>query len=116
MDPELKAKWVAALRSGEYQQGKKTLLNTSNGTYCSLGVLCRVMGLPNDTIEKFGELNELYHRPLDDVDEEMPSVAEKCGLDGKMPISGHHEAILMIMNDDRQLSFSKIADYIEENI
>ena len=42
MDPELKAKWVAALRSGEYKQGRDVLHNNKSNTYCCLGVLCRV--------------------------------------------------------------------------
>lgn len=39
MNKEVKAKWVAALRSGEYKQGKGRLKNINN-EYCCLGVLC----------------------------------------------------------------------------
>ena len=38
MNPEIKAQWVAALRSGEYKQGQGRL-NGSLG-FCCLGVLC----------------------------------------------------------------------------
>jgi hypothetical protein len=38
MNPEIKARWVAALRSGEYQQTTGNL-RTENG-FCCLGVLC----------------------------------------------------------------------------
>jgi hypothetical protein len=38
MNPEIKARWVAALRSGEYQQGKGKL--NQGGAMCCLGVLC----------------------------------------------------------------------------
>jgi hypothetical protein len=38
MDPEKKGKWVAALRSGEYEQGTGSLNN--GGKFCCLGVLC----------------------------------------------------------------------------
>jgi len=38
MDPAVKAQWVAALRSGEYQQGK-AVLRSRNGGFCCLGVL-----------------------------------------------------------------------------
>ena len=34
--------WVAALRSGEYEQGKD-LLRAGNNTYCCLGVLVDVL-------------------------------------------------------------------------
>jgi len=38
MNPEVKAKWVAALRSGEYKQGTDHL-RTNAGCFCCLGVL-----------------------------------------------------------------------------
>ena len=39
MKPEVKAKWIAALRSGKYKQGKK-FLNKEGTRFCCLGVLC----------------------------------------------------------------------------
>lgn len=39
MNPEIKAKWLAALRSGEYKQGRGYLQN-GKGEFCCLGVLC----------------------------------------------------------------------------
>lgn len=44
IDPDVKAKWVAALRSGEYRQGKK-MLKTPEGSYCCLGVYCAITGV-----------------------------------------------------------------------
>ena len=38
MNPEIKAQWVAALRSGEYEQGTEYLHR--GDTFCCLGVLC----------------------------------------------------------------------------
>jgi hypothetical protein len=40
MNPEVKAKWVAALRSGEYVQSDARVLNDGAGSFCCLGVLC----------------------------------------------------------------------------
>lgn len=42
MDAELKARWIAALRSGDYAQGKGKLGRREFGAheYCCLGVLC----------------------------------------------------------------------------
>lgn len=42
MNQEIKEKWVAALRSGEYKQAAGALkVNTKEGpAYCCLGVLC----------------------------------------------------------------------------
>ncbi len=44
MDKIIKAKWVEALRSGEYKQGKGVLRGSdmTKPTYCCLGVLCDV--------------------------------------------------------------------------
>ncbi len=40
MDPGIKAKWLAALRSGEFTQGRNYL--AMGATYCCLGVLCEL--------------------------------------------------------------------------
>lgn len=42
-DKELKSKWVAALRSGEFVQGKYCLKTEESPRHCCLGVLCEVM-------------------------------------------------------------------------
>ena len=42
MDKKLKAKWVKALRSGEYKQGKGYL--EDRGKFCCLGVLADAVG------------------------------------------------------------------------
>lgn len=38
MNPEIKAQWVADLRSGEFEQGQNYL--NADGKLCCLGVLC----------------------------------------------------------------------------
>ncbi len=40
--PEVKVRWLAALRSGQYQQGKGRLRSEDN-EYCCLGVLCDLL-------------------------------------------------------------------------
>ena len=44
LDPAFKAKWVAALRSGDYQQGTGNL--DDMGKFCCLGVACRLTDIP----------------------------------------------------------------------
>lgn len=43
MKKELAMKWIEALRSGNYKQGKQFL--NKNEKYCCLGVLCEIEGL-----------------------------------------------------------------------
>lgn len=40
--PEHKAKWLTALRSGDYKQGQNRL-RTAQDEYCCLGVLCEIL-------------------------------------------------------------------------
>ena len=44
MDRALRDRWVAALRSGDYKQGRVYLHNSEGDTWCCLGVLCDVAG------------------------------------------------------------------------
>jgi hypothetical protein len=54
MDKEIKEKWLKALRSGEYKQGRNLLYQSKiDGTeerYCCLGVLCDVLNVPREEI------------------------------------------------------------------
>jgi hypothetical protein len=50
MNPEIKSRWIEALRSGEYEQTKS---NLSDGLgYCCLGVLCEI-AIEDDVVSKF---------------------------------------------------------------
>lgn len=45
MNPDVKAKWIAALRSGNYKQAKHRLRiehTDGSASYCCLGVLCEL--------------------------------------------------------------------------
>lgn len=47
MNPEVKQRWLAALRSGKYKKGRGTLRQTSRipflpDKFCALGVLCEI--------------------------------------------------------------------------
>ena len=99
MDKKLKAKWVKALRSGKYKQGREYLY--ANFSYCCLGVLCRVAGLKKEQLHE--------HVLLGDVDM------------GKLLPSATMMK-LTIMNDGEDSygtgahSFREIADYIEKRL
>ena len=92
MDAELKAKWVAALRSGKYEQGPLFLRNGES--YCCLGVLCDVLdpnGWPEDHCLALTTL-------------------DATGLSG-MEVSN-----LVHLNDTLGYPFNTIADWVEANL
>jgi len=91
MDAQLKAKWVEALRSGEYKQ--TTEVFQRDGGFCCLGVLCDVAGKP---------------ALLDDEGGNWAFVDTEAGL---ASVSWR----LATMNDEGA-SFAEIADYIEQNL
>ena len=56
MDAEIKRKWVEALRSGNYQQGRNHLHRDNK--FCCLGVLCQI------TTGKMGYEQTRKHFPV----------------------------------------------------
>lgn len=102
LDPEFKAKWVAALRSGEYKQGRMSLRNRDG--YCCLGVACLVAGVDDTEIEEYDEFIVSRHAAR------RPVLHPLMG-DGEYPIPAN----LSKMNDSENKTFIDIADYIEQN-
>lgn len=102
MDKDLKARWVAALRSGEYTQGRARLRSAVN-TYCCLGVLCEVMGEPAVS-DVDGYLYDGQSLWLSD------GLVDESGISN----AGHSEC--MRLNDAEKASFADIASYIEREL
>lgn len=112
MDPELKARWVAALRSGDYQQVRGWLRATrSDGQlgFCCLGVLCEVAGLRRSV---GGESHSFYPELVERTPgcdnwrsrfELLFGIPERVGVD------------LATQNDSGR-EFPETADWIEENL
>lgn len=117
VNKEVIRKWVQALRSGEYKQGKD-MLKGSDGCFCCLGVLCD-LAVKEDVIASretdkdgytfFGRENEEYVLPSDVVD--------WVGLDSDNPdisdTNGKRDAITF-WNDTVGKSFIELADMIEK--
>lgn len=105
MDKKIKAKWVEALRSGKYQQGKLSLRTTTKAAdkFCCLGVLC-------DVVQP-----ESWHRTtagwFNDGSQSQLPYELRIALGIKSVTQVH----LIDMNDTGA-RFSEIADYIEENL
>jgi hypothetical protein len=115
MNPEIRAQWCAALRSGEYEQGKEALYDGEG--FCCLGVLC-------DLAFKAGAIPE----PEYDEDEEarlwrydgrsdyLPdSVKGWAGLAAQNPavMTPTGREPLATVNDEDGLNFAQIADLID---
>jgi hypothetical protein len=129
MNPEIKKDWVAELRSGKYEQGANYLHNIDQGTYCCLGVLCKMAteaGVTRvQTTESFefvGVAEYGVGTPNSSVSVLPKEVQEWAGLDGENPViegvdmgEGDDSTSLAYMND-HGATFAYIADLIEENL
>lgn len=117
MNQEVKQKWVAALRSGEYTQGQGSLKNAKS-EYCCLGVLCDVAkreGLA--VIEKYLPFEGLYTFDGDMTFLPM-SVENWAQLSTEAPyvLVGAGMERLDHLNDSGDFSFDQIADLIEASL
>lgn len=107
LNKEFIQKWIEALRSGRYDQGRGAL-NRDN-KFCCLGVVCDISDLgqwesPEDgfTIEYVVGINR-------DAAKLPISVMGLIGID--RAIQSH-----LIQMNDSGMSFKEIADYLEELI
>jgi hypothetical protein len=120
MNKRMKKKWVTALRSGEYEQGKDHLVTVDqDGTerFCCLGVLCNL-----STEAGYGEWSEMNGVPEFQGETGVfpRDVADKYGLTcfGEIPgdaviYKGRSHPTLVSLND-AGAPFSFIDDVIEE--
>jgi hypothetical protein len=124
MNPEVKEKWLTALRSGDYAQGKGKLERVVDGQskYCCLGVLCdlavkagittRTDPITNGTLAHYGEMFDNFPPQV---------VVEWAGIGTSNPnvLIPEREGELSRatnlaeLNDEKNYTFSQIADVIE---
>lgn len=118
MNPEWKAKWVAALRSGNYQQGSGDLRHDDR--FCCLGVLCDLVDPTKwDDIDRYEDADSY---PPDDVLRIVGLEIADCHQlahlnDGEWVASGHPLQDFEKYDEDedhvRPQSFEEIANVIE---
>jgi hypothetical protein len=112
MNPQIKQKWVDALRSGDYQQGRN-YLRTDNG-FCCLGVLCDLYGKENNV--EWNLANNGHNYEFQDMESYLPSSVRKwAGVEGCNPHINDGESTLVRLNDSGS-TFEQIADVIEEQL
>ena len=126
MNPEIKHRWVNALRSGKYNQGEHLLQNKS-GAFCCLGVLCDLYSKEKGV--KWETPNKDLHPEIYGISDVLPSpVMEWAGLkecDPNVEIDGTYHGLAFLndgeyFNSDsgefEYFSFSRLADIIEEQL
>lgn len=117
MKPDVKEKWLAALRSGKYRQGTgylKYQVNDGTIRHCCLGVLCEIAIQEHAILEKFSnEPTDLHFFPIGAANAVLPwSVARWAGLTECNPAVPNHET-LASLNDDSD-DFDLVIETIEE--
>lgn len=113
MTSQLKAKWVAALRSGDFTQGFG-YLNRGNKQFCCLGVLCEVAGVRKELQSTHPSArgdDVPYGYWLEDKLGTLLRLGQVGGAFGQL--DDNH---LLHLNDSRAWSFEKIAEWIETNV
>lgn len=125
MNPDVRATWVAALRSDRFRQGTGRLTRLDEdgrAAHCCLGVLCELAveaGVPVEVSERRWRDDEPRERDYDGQDNYPPSsVLDWAGLDERNPRVVYQGSPLSLsdLNDSVELSFRGIADLVEEQL
>jgi len=110
-------KWVKALRSGKYKQGKEYLKREDR--YCCLGVLCELTGNKFVKMDWYDKENVYYIKKSKGNEETTlsPSIMKKVGMcsdkGDNYNLDSNHSS-LVDMNDSGK-SFKQIANYIKKH-
>lgn len=123
MNPAIKAEWIAALRSGEYVQGKDYLRTKGNDDgkvkHCCLGVLCELAvkhGVIGPAVYAGGGAYDFGGT----VFKLPPAVMDWAGIEsltaiyGDVPLSDLDACNELTQDNDSGKSFNEIADIIEK--
>lgn len=140
MKKEIKERWVAALRSGEYAQTRQRLADDDG--FCCLGVLCEIAEQDQVVIKSGSGGRFMYTSKVDTEDCELsilPMAVADWAEFGSNPVldvplkffseeqiakvndqdrifDGRIRSSLAELNDYFHFDFNKIADVIEEAV
>ena len=134
MNAEIKARWLAALRSGDYVKTRGRLHRIEDSVddfgilesgYCCLGVLCDLAKADNIVVEyqADSDSNASTFGCTDNSEDLSRTTLPECvvewsGVSADFP-SVHrlgHDETLAYINDRPDTTFEQIADLIEEQL
>lgn len=107
MEKQRLNEWIAALRSGDWEQGSGTL-QCGDGSFCCLGVLCDLIDA--DAWEKGNDGYVSWNGACGD----LTQVSFSCVPDDYF-LAEDLQNTLIGMNDQQGASFDDIANYLEAN-
>lgn len=107
--------WVAALRSGKYQQGLSALRRVDN-TFCCLGVACEIAGVPCVLSEGDHKMVTYFYGAERRTGALPAEAQEWLGIDTSNPLVNYYGGVRLLysLNDSEHLTFPEIADLIEQ--
>lgn len=123
MNLEIRARWLAALRSGAYVQGSEALHDVNaagRATFCCLGVLCELAWEDNVVTRFVNEHGFVTYGASGETAVLPDEVATWAGLSSHdptvagFPLSGWNDGI--IHHQLEPVDFDRIADLIEEHL
>lgn len=119
MNQEVKDKWIFALRSGKYEQGRNALF--CEGKYCCMGVLCDLFAKEKNIEWENGEFfSQDNHKAILKETAIIPDEVQLwAGIKSKNPsitIEGQKTTSLGYLNDYLEYSFEDIAHLIEKQL
>lgn len=107
---EVRRRWIAALRSGKYKQGRRGLriIYGDNELWCCLGVLCDVVA-PENWVSS-GQFYQAYQHLEGFSALPTTAILESAGID-QFELNR-----LIQMNDGLGRTFEQIADFLERRL
>ena len=115
LEKNFKKRWVAALRSGKYEQAQGELFDGEG--YCCLGVMCALRGATKKEMQGHPFPNDLHNfAKVFNLDDATANYFDTNGGEAwQVPYRGEMVE-LADLNDGQRLSFNKIALIIERSV
>jgi len=112
MDRKIKAKWLKALRSGKYKQGRSYLRQVPDSgrglRHCCLGVLAEVSGVAWKEVTEAPVPHYFFHKREAHTDDWYARLPPSM-----VPKNAQEE---LIDRNDSGETFKRIANWIERNL